>query len=785
MQQHLHARRKENIANTSFAASTNALYGSGTELRAWDGAFDGSGSDGEASTVPSPDAHASRVRRTKRRASVVQNTRPMEPRRPFPKRQPNPLAKTTMSVDGVASEDMNMHTPKSVSRLGGILEAVFFFALVAAVVYKMYRSGNTLIHAKIPELLLLAMFCAVCFATHWGAPYILWATRVQYLRKSVMSDGLYALLLAPILVSLMMLDAMAAQPGPLAPALMGLDTPGAWRVKYLPLGDPYQWRDPVWIAWTRRVLMDKVVLYGTVIGIHVCASAWHPRRNKTHGRHFTVESLSKAKQFAFFLTFALCVSIGIGVAKWSLGALGYPTILYGDLSVWKTSADTFLFQCVVYVFTRVARQNFTIGELGIASSLLTPLLSEAFSVTAYKLAQRPSMYDLSVARAPTALMAFQHALIIGIALIGLLLSPVLALSRVLAQRPTHRLRWPDKRNMHRRLLALGFFVIAAVLVFGTISPWVSWVLGRKNPWIYLARFMLEGPYLWSRPALLLYWGTLCNIALLSLQLMVNRVWQFATVGDQIPALVKRRAQNKKAKAKSRSTLTASELASTLAASQFADPHTDPEEETALGPTLTVSVNGRRKFFHMLATFLFVPATAWDPAFMALGYNSAFSLFLFLEYLRYCAVYPVGASLHFLLSQFLDSKDTGLVIVSHLYLLAGCAAGIWTEARSPLLLQLGTIILGVGDACASIVGRQYGRYHWPMSAKTIEGTAAFFISVLSSMFLLRILRMVEPFNVANMTIISLLLAFVEGVSEQNDNLILPVVGLVLGSLFPVS
>lgn len=56
--------------------------------------------------------------------------------------------------------------------------------------------------------------------------------------------------------------------------------------------------------------------------------------------------------------------------------------------------------------------------------------------------------------------------------------------------------------------------------------------------------------------------------------------------------------------------TTSERAGTLAASRFAAPHAEGER-TSLGPALAVTVNGRRKFFHVLAVFLFIPGIAWD------------------------------------------------------------------------------------------------------------------------------------------------------------------------------
>ena len=85
-------------------------------------------------------------------------------------------------------------------------------------------------------------------------------------------------------------------------------------------------------------------------------------------------------------------------------------------------------------------------------------------------------------------------------------------------------------------------------------------------------------------------------------------------------------------------------------------------------------------------------------------------------MRYFALYPFGAAVHLFLSQFLDEKDSGSAILSHFYLLTGCAGPLWLEgwvasyARahdvgscvslirpSKLLDFTGVLVLGVGDA----------------------------------------------------------------------------------------
>lgn len=68
----------------------------------------------------------------------------------------------------------------------------------------------------------------------------------------------------------------------------------------------------------------------------------------------------------------------------------------------------------------------------------------------------------------------------------------------------------------------------------------------------------------------------------------------------------------------------------------------------------------------------------QPAFAHLAFSSAFALFTFAEYVRYFALYPFGAAVHVFMNEFLDSKDSGTAILSHFYLLTGCANSVWFE-----------------------------------------------------------------------------------------------------------
>ena len=645
------------------------------------------------------------------------------------------------------------------------------FAVAWAVVLVRLAHSMDLVRDKAVQLFLLGILVFSCFFSHLSSACTIWATRVCYMRKSDLGDPLYILLM-PLVVCASLLDAMpGVEPRALAPPRISRGLKGAWRAEKLGVQN-----DPV---LGRCSAVDLQMLCAALMGFHVLASSIARRLRKRQGRHLPIEELSGLQAFAYFHGFCVVLALLFTGVHVGLRYAGLGRFFFAAMPSWMILALSLSFQLQLYIWTRVAQQNCTIGELAILCTTTTAIFHEAWIMTMARLV--PS-YVTMYLREPTVLLVYQMALIVGMFLLGLVLSPLLVLSRNLARRPTHRLRWPDKRNLHRRLLAMGFFVLSLTLVLSLLGPWVSWQLGGRNPWLYVIRFTLQGPTWWSRWALVVYWGVLCNIALLSIQLMVNRVWQFATVGDQVKTQTVTRPATLASAGAPRRAPTASQRAGSMAAARFAS-RIEPDEGTSLGPQVAVSVNGRRKFFHALAVLLFVPGLAWDPAFMHLAFSAAMSLFILLEYLRYCAVVPVGATLHFFLSQFLDSKDTGLVILSHVYLLIGCAMAVWCEAQSRLVMQLGVIVLGVGDALASVIGRQYGRIHWPHSKKTVEGTLGFIASTVACASGMRVLRLVEAFSVRQFTIVVTLLAVVEGLSEQNDNLVLPLWGLLLSSLIP--
>ena len=605
--------------------------------------------------------------------------------------------------------------PQAPPRAGrAAAEVARFFGVTVALIVQMRASGEPLLAAFTVPLALAALGALVCIFMYQGQPYTLWATPSAFLRRSELGDPLYAVLLPVLLICAYALDAAPSR-GPsaeLGPPPIG--GPGGWHVEYLPGAEN---APPVLEG--RAKLFEMQLLYAATMALHMggarAAAALRWDR-------------SKIPAPASFILFSTLVT-GVLVAG---KALNRDPVLPA-LALWEVAVASATHQFVLYQWTRVARRNFTLGELGLASAFLGSLIMEAAYMTLWRLA--PRRHPLPTFRLPTALIAYQLALVVGMLMMIALLSPLLVLSRFLAQRPTFRLRWPHKRDLHRRLLSLAILVLGTAFVLGVLGLWVRWLLGQRDAWLYALRFTLAGQTWWSRLAIITYWLGVCAGALGVLHALL-------------------------------------------------DSRLGTANKTRLPAQSTVSINARRKYFHLVAVLLFVPPIALDPAFMHLAFSAVLSMFMLCEMIRYCALYPLGAPLHCFLTQFLDEKDTGLVILSHVYLLCGCASGVWVGGRSALVHQLGVLLLGVGDALASIVGRRAGRLRWPGSKKTVEGTAAFVGGIVLATALLRAIGWVAPVHWTRFVGASVLLALLEGVSEQNDNLVLPLTGVLLMSVMRV-
>ncbi|OAX81577.1 hypothetical protein ACJ72_04079 [Emergomyces africanus] len=168
----------------------------------------------------------------------------------------------------------------------------------------------------------------------------------------------------------------------------------------------------------------------------------------------------------------------------------------------------------------------------------------------------------------------------------------------------------------------------------------------------------------------------------------------------------------------------------------------------------VEVDTRRKVFHGMMVLMFLPTTFVDPAYTALALSLILAIFLLLDLFRASQLPPISKPLTSFLAPYVDGRDhRGPVIISHIFLLIGCAiplwlslAGIpragslpwegWEVEKRDLSMVSGIICVGMGDAAASLVGRRYGRHKWFWGGgKSIEGSMAFagavFVGILAA------------------------------------------------------
>ena len=167
------------------------------------------------------------------------------------------------------------------------------------------------------------------------------------------------------------------------------------------------------------------------------------------------------------------------------------------------------------------------------------------------------------------------------------------------------------------------------------------------------------------------------------------------------------------------------------------------------------VDTRRKVFHGMMVMMFLPTSFIDPTFIGLAFALVLVIFLVLDLIRASQLPPLARPLTNFLAPYVDGRDhRGPVIVSHIFLLIGCAIPLWLSLASvsriptslwdgwevptrDLSMVSGIICVGMGDAAASLFGRRYGRRRWCWSGgKSLEGSLAFAVAVVIGLTLAR-------------------------------------------------
>ncbi|KAK4657276.1 dolichol kinase [Podospora pseudocomata] len=155
------------------------------------------------------------------------------------------------------------------------------------------------------------------------------------------------------------------------------------------------------------------------------------------------------------------------------------------------------------------------------------------------------------------------------------------------------------------------------------------------------------------------------------------------------------------------------------------------------------VDTRRKVFHFMMVAMFLPTIYIDPTYIALALSLMLAIFLLLDLIRASQLPPLSGPIAKFLTPYVDGRDLrGPVVISHIFLLIGCAIPLWLslaglgregegyvrgwEVRErELAMVSGVVCVGLGDAAASLIGRRWGHRKWLWGGgKSIEGSVAF-------------------------------------------------------------
>lgn len=167
----------------------------------------------------------------------------------------------------------------------------------------------------------------------------------------------------------------------------------------------------------------------------------------------------------------------------------------------------------------------------------------------------------------------------------------------------------------------------------------------------------------------------------------------------------------------------------------------------------IEIDTRRKIFHGVLVAMLLPTIAIDPCLISLALTVSLGIISILELIRAGQVWPLGEILSRFLAPYVDGRDLrGPIVISHFFLLIGCAIPFWlslatlpraqsgvrpdwelaNDAREVSMVA-GVICVGMGDAAASLIGRRYGKRKWPwIGGKSLEGSAAFAIAVTAGL-----------------------------------------------------
>ena len=191
----------------------------------------------------------------------------------------------------------------------------------------------------------------------------------------------------------------------------------------------------------------------------------------------------------------------------------------------------------------------------------------------------------------------------------------------------------------------------------------------------------------------------------------------------------------------------------------------------------------RKIFHVAIVLVYWSGLQHCHLLLLVSSYAALALMLGLEMLRVTDLFPLlTRELNKALTPFLDTKDSGQLILTNIYLLAGMSLPLWLDTAAvtaggvdSLLLYSGLVSVGVADTAAAVLGSAVGRVKWTAGGdRTVEGSLAAVISSLSAVMLLEQLGGVTVSCWWSVIAAVSAVSLSEALSNQVDNLTLPLI-----------
>ena len=408
-----------------------------------------------------------------------------------------------------------------------------------------------------------------------------------------------------------------------------------------------------------------------------------------------------------------CVPTALLIAILTVLPLVVPRLLFYSMQPFFTLVTLVYMALLLTVLSTRLPHSFTLCELVLVCTLLSLMLAHLTVVSIVSLLDAPRLLysnaDRLAAELPSSPVLLLTELFVALSVLLFLLPP-----RVVCLPPTATAKLGSTGPASQSSSSISSvpssltlnirYVVAALPLCALVLYPLTWMLLQTEPITFLVEFLFHSD---ASPPAFLAALPLPRVLLTHPRLLLSLYWLLV-------------------------------LALFLPFSPSISLSTAPSSPWSRVPPIVV-----RKWYHLLATFIFLPGLLLDHTFTCVASSVAFLLFLTVEYVRMNALQPLAAPITAFVSQYLDSRDEGPLILTHLYLLVGCVLtgglhGLLPNAPHRAHVA-GVYVLGVMDAMASVVGCSIGRHSWEAilsrgtaasGGKTMEGTVGGVVSVIA-------------------------------------------------------